>query len=54
MLLEEIDGMPASVHPLARYLTEAGFRSGAMGFRATFPNRQTSRDTLAIISPDPV
>ncbi len=32
MLLEEIDGAPPSLHPIAHYLTEAGFISGAMGF----------------------
>jgi ATP-dependent Lhr-like helicase len=37
MLLEEIDGMPASAHALAPYLAEAGFVAGAMGFQATFP-----------------
>ena len=36
MLIEEIDGMPATVHPMAPYLTEAGFVAGAMGFQATF------------------
>jgi ATP-dependent Lhr-like helicase len=37
MLLEEIDGAPPSLHPLAPFLLEAGFRSGALGFQATFP-----------------
>ena len=37
MLLEEIDGMPASMHPLATFLTDAGFISGALGMQATFP-----------------
>jgi ATP-dependent Lhr-like helicase len=36
MLIEEIDGAPASRHPLAPLLTEAGFLAGAMGFQATF------------------
>jgi ATP-dependent Lhr-like helicase len=34
MLIEEIDGAPAALHPMAPYLTDAGFRSGAMGFSA--------------------
>src|SRR5262249_3669609 len=34
MLLEEIDGVPPSAHPLAPYLAKAGFLSGAMGFTA--------------------
>jgi ATP-dependent Lhr-like helicase len=36
MLIEEIDGLPPSAHPLARYLSEAGFVGGAMGFQPTF------------------
>jgi hypothetical protein len=36
MLIEEIDGLPPSAHPLARYLREAGFVAGAMGFQPTF------------------
>jgi ATP-dependent Lhr-like helicase len=36
MLIEEIDGVPPSAHPLAPYLVEAGFIGGAMGFQATF------------------
>ncbi|MCU1386343.1 MAG: associated domain protein [Acidobacteria bacterium] len=36
MLVEEIDGMPASRHPLLPLLTEAGFVAGAMGLQATF------------------
>jgi ATP-dependent helicase Lhr and Lhr-like helicase len=35
MLLEEIDGLPPAVHPLAQALVEAGFIAGAMGFQAT-------------------
>ncbi len=34
MLIEEIDGAPPSVHPLAPYLARAGFLTGAMGFQA--------------------
>jgi ATP-dependent Lhr-like helicase len=36
MLIEEIDGAPASRHPLLPLLTEAGFVAGAMGVQATF------------------
>jgi ATP-dependent Lhr-like helicase len=36
MLIEEIDGMPPQLHPLAPYLAEAGFVAGAMGFQASF------------------
>ena len=31
MLIEEIDGMPPALHPIAAHLTEAGFVAGAMG-----------------------
>jgi ATP-dependent Lhr-like helicase len=34
MLLEEIDGRPTALHPLAPFLTEAGFIPGAFGFQA--------------------
>jgi ATP-dependent Lhr-like helicase len=34
MLLEEIDGIVPTSHPLAPYLAESGFVAGAMGFRA--------------------
>jgi ATP-dependent Lhr-like helicase len=33
MLIEEIDGRPPSAHPFSRYLSDAGFLSGAMGFQ---------------------
>jgi ATP-dependent helicase Lhr and Lhr-like helicase len=36
MLLEEIDGLSPTAHPLAPYLVEAGFIAGAMGFQARF------------------
>jgi hypothetical protein len=35
MLIEEIDGTPASVHSMAPFLAEAGFVSGALGMQAT-------------------
>jgi hypothetical protein len=34
MLIEEIDGIAATAHPLGRYLVEAGFIPGALGFQA--------------------
>jgi ATP-dependent Lhr-like helicase len=37
MLIEEIDGGPPSLHPIAPALASAGFAAGAMGFQATFP-----------------
>jgi hypothetical protein len=36
MLIETINGGPALVHPLAQFLTEAGFLPGALGLQATF------------------
>ena len=33
LLVHEIDGLPASEHPLAPYLVEAGFSPSAMGFQ---------------------
>ena len=35
MLIEEIDGLPPALHPLAPFLVDAGFLSGALGFQAT-------------------
>ncbi len=40
MLIEEIDGQSPARHPLAPFLIEAGFLSGALGFQATFPSRK--------------
>ncbi len=34
MLLEDIDGAPPSAHPLAPYLADAGFVTGALGMQA--------------------
>ena len=34
MLIEEIDGIPPSAHPIAPFLAKAGFITGAMGFQA--------------------
>ena len=34
MLIEEIDGLPSSAHPLAPHLARAGFVTGAMGFQS--------------------
>ena len=34
MLIEEIDGLTPSAHPIARFLVEAGFVNGAMGLQA--------------------
>jgi ATP-dependent Lhr-like helicase len=38
MLIEGIDGVSSTVHPLASYLAHAGFIGGPMGFQATFPS----------------
>jgi ATP-dependent Lhr-like helicase len=34
MLIEEIDGVPPSAHPIAPYLARVGFQAGAMGLSA--------------------
>jgi ATP-dependent Lhr-like helicase len=36
MLLEEIDGAPASTHALSQTLAEAGFVRGALGMQGTY------------------
>jgi ATP-dependent Lhr-like helicase len=36
MLIEEIDGLAPSQHPMATFLGEAGFVAGALGYQATF------------------
>jgi len=43
MLIEEIDGVPPATHPLAPFLGEAGFVSGALGYQATFRPRGPGR-----------
>lgn len=40
MLIEEIDGLPPSAHPLAPFLIDAGFVGGALGLQATFHARR--------------
>jgi ATP-dependent Lhr-like helicase len=37
MLIEEIDGVPAALHPLAPVFVEAGFIAGAMGLQMASP-----------------
>jgi ATP-dependent helicase Lhr and Lhr-like helicase len=39
MLLEEIDGAPASTHALAPFFIEEGFLAGALGLQATYRTR---------------
>jgi ATP-dependent Lhr-like helicase len=41
MLIEEVDGQPATLHPAAPYFVEAGFVRGAMGLQATLPRVAT-------------
>ncbi len=42
MLLEEIDGGPPALHPLAPFLNEAGFVGGALGYQATMHRSRQS------------
>jgi ATP-dependent Lhr-like helicase len=44
MLLEEIDGGQPALHPLAPFLTEAGFVAGALGMQATLRARPSPPD----------
>jgi ATP-dependent Lhr-like helicase len=39
MLIEEINGMPATAHPFARTLVEAGFAAGALGLQGLAPRK---------------
>ncbi len=43
MLLEEIDGMPATAHELSRVLVEAGFLAGALGLQPAARRRTVDR-----------
>jgi ATP-dependent Lhr-like helicase len=40
LLVTEINGAPAASHPLARFLTEAGFSPSAMGFHVLRGSRR--------------
>jgi hypothetical protein len=44
MLIEEVDGSAPSQHPVAPFLTEAGFMSGALGFQATLRRPQARQE----------
>jgi hypothetical protein len=44
MLIEEIDGAAASQHPMAKFLAEAGFIAGALGFQATFRRTEARQE----------
>ena len=48
MLIEEIDGRPATTHPLGPFLSAAGFLPGALGFQATFPRPRASDHPLSL------
>jgi ATP-dependent Lhr-like helicase len=43
MLIEEIDGQPASLHPAAGVFVEAGFIRGALGLQPTFGVRHSAQ-----------
>ncbi len=45
MLIEEIDGAAPAAHPLAPFLTEAGFVAGAMGFQPSPRALHSRRDS---------
>jgi ATP-dependent helicase Lhr and Lhr-like helicase len=46
MLIEEIDGVTPSAHPLTPFLAHAGFIPGALGMQATFRSRAPSFDRV--------
>ncbi|HWF86252.1 MAG TPA: hypothetical protein VG222_15440, partial [Vicinamibacterales bacterium] len=52
MLIEEIDGVPPSAHPLAPFLADAGFVAGALGYSPQSPvvSRQ-SQSSVSVVSP---
>jgi hypothetical protein len=41
MLIEEIDGAPATIHRMVRQFVDAGFVAGAMGLQADLRSRQS-------------
>jgi ATP-dependent helicase Lhr and Lhr-like helicase len=58
MLIEEVDGVPPSTHPIGRFLTEAGFASGALGFQARLHSSNSRQSPVvshqsAVISRQP-
>jgi ATP-dependent Lhr-like helicase len=52
MLIEEIDGVPPPTHPLAKFLAEAGFISGALGMQAKL--HHTSHQSPVVSLPSQV
>jgi ATP-dependent Lhr-like helicase len=52
MLIEEIDGIPATLHPMATYLTEAGFIGGALGFQSQVASHRSQVRIMSRQSPD--
>jgi ATP-dependent Lhr-like helicase len=52
MLIEEIDGVPPATHPIAKFLAEAGFISGALGMQAKL--HHTSHQSPVVSLPSQV
>jgi len=54
MLIEEIDGAPVAAHPLASFLSEAGFITGALGMTLTrrAPGGQTAGPATGLATGD--
>jgi ATP-dependent Lhr-like helicase len=52
MLIAEIDGVPPATHPIAKFLAEAGFVSGALGLQATL--HRTSHQSPVVSHHSPV
>ena len=51
MLIEEIDGGPAAAHPVARFLTEAGFTQARSGSRRLMPEGDAMLPTRTTLVP---
>jgi len=47
MLIAQVNGVPIAQHPLARYLLDAGFVAGALGFNVRRHNSMASQFTLS-------
>jgi hypothetical protein len=55
MLIAEIDGVPPATHPIAKFLAEAGFVSGALGLQAKLhhTSHQSRSSVISRQSPGP-
>ncbi|HKB10370.1 MAG TPA: DEAD/DEAH box helicase [Vicinamibacterales bacterium] len=54
MLIEEIDGVAPTLHPMSTFLGEAGFIAGALGYQATFKRTLLRQDAARVESREAV